>query len=298
MDLWRLHIFCRVIEKKSFSKAANSIHLSQPTISSHIKDLEDHFKCRLIDRLTKTVVPTKAGWLLYDYACRLIALKDEAESALSEFQGTVSGRLMIGGSTIPGGYVLPKIIGAFNREYPEAIICLKISDTKAILKDIVSGKLELGIVGAPTRDPAVFQEQVMKDQMRLIVPADHKYAAERSITLGMLMKEPFISRESGSGTLESIRKSMDLKGYRDGDLNIVAEMGNTTAVIQGIKSRMGVSILSTIAVSEELERGSLKAVAIKDLPLDRYLYLTGLRDRTPSPLSRTFIRFIKKDTGY
>jgi len=297
MDLWRLHIFCRVVEEKSFSRAAKRIHLSQPTISSHIKDLESHFKCRLIDRLTKAAVPTKAGWLLYDYACRILALKNEAESALAEFQGSVSGKMMIGGSTIPGGYVLPKIIGAFNHEFPDAIISLKISDTQKIIRDIISGKLELGMVGAPTHQKAVYQDPIIKDQMRLIVTSDHKWADETSISVEKLLKEPFISRESGSGTLESIRQSLDHKGYRAEDLRVVAELGNTVAVIQGIKSRMGISILSTIAVAEELEKGDLRAIAIEDIPLDRYLYLTGLRHRTPSPLGKAFTRFIKIEAG-
>jgi DNA-binding transcriptional LysR family regulator len=102
MDLWQLNIFCRVIELKSFSRAGNAVHLSQPTISSHIKDLEDHFDCRLIDRLSKEAIPTKAGELLYSYAKRMLALRDETETALAEYNGKIRGRLVIGGSTIPG----------------------------------------------------------------------------------------------------------------------------------------------------------------------------------------------------
>jgi len=101
MDLWRLHIFCKVVELRSFSKAANTVYLSQPTVSSHIKDLEDHFECKLIDRLGREVAPTKAGQLLYGYAVKMIALKEDIEKALAEFQGKIKGHLTIGGSTIP-----------------------------------------------------------------------------------------------------------------------------------------------------------------------------------------------------
>ena len=110
MDLWRLQIFCRVVELKSFSKAAKAVYLSQPTVSSHIKDLENHFECKLVDRLGREVIPTKAGRLLYDYATKIIALKQEAENALAEFQGKIKGRLTIGGSTIPAGYILPPLL--------------------------------------------------------------------------------------------------------------------------------------------------------------------------------------------
>jgi DNA-binding transcriptional LysR family regulator len=114
MDLWQLHIFCRVVERKSFSRAAEIVHLSQPTVSSHIQDLEAHFGCRLIDRLARQVVPTQAGRLLYSYARRLLALRDETETAMAQHQGRLTGNLVIGGSTIPGGYLLPGVVGLFK----------------------------------------------------------------------------------------------------------------------------------------------------------------------------------------
>ena len=133
MDLWQLHIFCKVIELKSFSKAGKAVHLSQPTISSHIKELEIHFNCRLIDRLTKEVVPTKAGELLHGYAKKLLALRDATESALAEYNGKIRGRLVIGGSTIPGTYLMPQLIADFKHPYPDVIISLVIGDTADII---------------------------------------------------------------------------------------------------------------------------------------------------------------------
>ena len=144
MDLWQLNIFCKVIELKGFSKAGNAVHLSQPTVSSHIKDLENHFECQLIDRLGKKAVPTKAGELLYRYAHKLIALRDEVESAMAEFHGNIKGRLVIGGSTIPGEYILPKHIGGFTMDYPRVSIALQIGDTENIIQDVLAGFLELG----------------------------------------------------------------------------------------------------------------------------------------------------------
>ena len=123
MDLWQLHIFCRVVERKSFSKAAEIVHLSQPTVSSHIQDLEAHFGCRLIDRLSRQVVPTQAGRLLYSYARRLLALRDETETAMAQHQGRLTGNLVIGGSTIPGGYLLPGVVGLFKKRYPQMTVC-------------------------------------------------------------------------------------------------------------------------------------------------------------------------------
>ena len=295
MDLWQLNIFCKVVELEGFSKAAKAVHLSQPTISSHIKELENHFECQLIDRLDKKAVPTKAGELLYNYACKLISLRDETETAMAEFQGKIKGRLFIGGSTIPGGYILPRLIGAFTKDYPGVTISLSISDTDQIIQDILSGVLELGIVGAKTSDKKILQEKLIEDEMRLIVSADHKWSRKKSVNLTMMFQEPFIIRERGSGTLKSIQLCLLDKGYSSEDLNIIAEMGSTEAVIQGIKSKVGISILSTIAVAEELQAGTLKALTIKELNLKRSFYITRHRLRSVSPLSKAFMEFLKKN---
>ncbi len=295
MDLWQLNIFCKVIELEGFSKAGKAVHLSQPTISSHIKDLENHFGCQLVDRLGKKAVPSKAGELLYTYARKLIALRDEAETAMNEFHGKIKGRLVVGGSTIPGGYILPQLIGAFTTDYPEVKISLIIGDTDQIIQDTLSGLLELGIVGAKPSDKNIGMEKLIEDEMRLIVTADHKWAGKKYIPLELMFKEPFIVREPGSGTLKSIRMSLTEKGHLLEDLNIISEMGSTTAIIQGVKSKVGISILSTVAVAEELKAGTLKALAIKDLKLKRSFYLIRHKHRSASPLCRAFNEFLKKE---
>ncbi|MCP4751026.1 MAG: LysR family transcriptional regulator, partial [Proteobacteria bacterium] len=294
MDLWQLSIFCKVIELKGFSKAAEAVHLSQPTVSSHMKDLESHFGCRLIDRIDKKAIPTQAGEILYEYAGKLVALRDEAESALAEFQGRISGRLVIGGSTIPGGYILPRVVGDFRKEYPEVVVSLVVGDTEKIVGDILSGVLEFGVVGAKTEHGKIEQKKLIDDDMRLIVPGVHKWASKASVVSASLLREPFIIRESGSGTLKSIQNSLTKKGLDSGELNIVAELGSTAAVIQGIKNGVGISILSPIAVSDELERGTLKALKVRGLNLKRNFYLTRHKDRSSSPIGRVFMEFIQK----
>lgn len=297
MDLWQLTIFCKVVELGGFSKAGKMILLSQPTISSHIKDLENHFGCQLIDRLGKETVPTKAGELLYKYARKLISLRDEAETAMAEFQGKIKGRLVIGGSTIPGVFILPRLIGAFTQSYPEVTISLHIGDTDKITQDIVSGIIELGVVGAKSSDRNITQDKLIEDEMQLVVPADHKWAKTKGVKLKEIFKEPFIIREQGSGTLKSIQLGLSEKGYGIGDLNIIAEMGSTTAVIQGIKSKVGISILSPIAVREELKSQALKALTIQGLNLKRSFYITKQKQRSTSPLCNAFIEFLKKNDG-
>ena len=295
MDLWQLNIFCKVVELKSFSRAAKAVHLSQPTISSHIKDLEDHFDCRLIDRLSKEASPTKAGELLFGYAKRMLALRDETETALAEFKGKIRGRLVIGGSTIPGTYLIPKLIGDFKKKYPDVMVFLNIGDSSDIIEGILSGVFELGVVGARTENKKILQEKLIEDDMRLIIPANHHWAAEKSVSVEMLLSEPFIIREHGSGTLKSLRNSFADKGHHIEDLKIVAELGSTQAICQGIKSGAGVSILSTLAVSEDLEAQKLIALEVDGLDLKRNFYLSWHRYRSPSPLNQAFVKFLEKE---
>ena len=261
-------------------------------MSSHIKDLEEHFACKLVDRLGREVVPTKAGELLYEQASKMIALKDETERALAEFQGKIKGRLTIGGSTIPGGYILPPILGKFKKAYPEVTVTLIEGDSSEIVQHVVNGDIELGIVGTLVREPRLVQKKFMDDEMFLFVPADHRWATRRPVTLEDLATEPFVMREPGSGTRKSMERLLDKSGHWIGSLHVVAEMGSTEAVRQAIKAGVGVSILSECAVTDELAAGILKKVKIKGLSFKRSFYLTTHKHRTQSPLCRAFTDFL------
>ncbi len=293
MDLWHLSIFKKVVDTKGFSSAAKAINLTQPTVSSHMKELENHFNCQLVDRIGKATVPTKAGELLYSYASKLLSLYEASETAMAQYLGNISGRLTIGGSTIPAGYILPEVIGSFLAEYQDVRIALNSGDTEQIINDILEYRLELGVVGARTERRRISQTVLVRDEMRLIVPKAHQWAKKKKIELDQLFDEPFIIRESGSGTLKSIQNSLAGIGKTPRAFNVVAEFGSTASVIQGIKNRVGVSILSPIAVAQELKTGELKELAVNGLDLRRHFYLTTHRDRTPSPLCEAFTRFLR-----
>ncbi len=293
MDLWHLKVFQKVIDHKGFSNAAKVVNLTQPTISSHIKELENYYECRLVDRLGKQALPTKAGELLYDYAGKLLSLFEETETAMAEFLGKISGRLAIGGSTIPGNYILPQEIGHFLKKHEDVNISVIIGDTEQTINDILDYKLELAIVGAKTELKQIRQKKLIDDEMSLIIPASHKWANKAHISIDMLFSEPFIIREQGSGTLKSIQNNFLQIGKDISSLNIIAQLGSTAAVIQGIKNNVGISIFSSRAVKEELAAGTLKALAIEGVDLKRNFYLTTHKDRTASPLCRAFIDFLE-----
>jgi len=255
--------------------------------------LESHYDCRLIDRLGRAAVPTKAGELLYEHAVRMLALRDETHTALAQFQGHLRGHLTIGGSTIPGEYVLPGLIGPFRQQYPEIAVQLIIADTAQIADWIGDGTIEIGVIGARLAQRDVIQKRLLDDEMALIVPSSHPLAGQKQITLAQLHKEPYLARESGSGTLQSLTNSLARNGYDINDLKIVAVMGSTTAISQGIKHGAGVSILSKIAVADEITAGRLAALTLTGIDLKRHFFLTHHHQRTLSPLAVAFKAFLK-----
>ena len=293
MDLWQLHIFRKVVELASFSKAGESIHLSQPTVSSHIKDLEKHFGCPLIDRLSRCAVPTKAGELLYSNATRILAMRDEIENIMAEYQGQYRGGLRIGASTIPGGYLLPKIIGGFNRDYPNIQISLLIGDSKEIVQKVLAGDIEIGFVGAHYESPHLHETAFTNDELKLVVYPEHPWADKLSVEIEALCQEPMIVREAGSGSLHVLTSALKNKGLNlEKDFHIVAEIGNTVGIIGAIKNRVGVSVLSTRAIENELKHGELVALDLQNFELHREIYLVVDQRRTRSPLARAFHHFI------
>ncbi|MCJ7772817.1 MAG: LysR substrate-binding domain-containing protein, partial [Desulfobacterales bacterium] len=258
-----------------------------------IKDIESAFGCKLIDRLPKEAIPTKAGEILYSYARRIIALNNEAQTAISQFLGKVNGDLTIGGSTIPGTYILPIVIGGFKIKYPDVNISISIGDTQNIINDLLSGNIELGVVGAQSKDNKIIHLKLIDDKMQLIIPSHHKWSDQKAISLNMLLKEPFICREHGSGTLKSINDILAKENFDINNLNVSAHMGSTEAIKQAIKSGLGVSIFSTVAAMDELQAGTLKAIDITGLNLIRNFYLIKHKQRTPSPLSNIFENYLR-----
>ncbi|MCP3923695.1 MAG: LysR family transcriptional regulator [Desulfobacterales bacterium] len=296
MDLWQMKVFTKVVECKSFSKGGKEVYLSQPTVSSHIKDLEEHVGCTLLDRMGKEVVPTEAGLILYEYSIKLLKLRDETEEVLSKFLGKIHGKINCGGSTIPGGYILPKIISEFVKKYKDVTINLGIKDTTEIIEEIESGKLEYGVVGAKATNKNITQHKLISDKLCLVVANDHKWNDKKSISVEQIFEEPFISREQGSGTLKSISLSLIKAGYDIKKLKVIAEMGNTVSVCQAVKNNAGISILSPIAVADELKYGTLKALDITGIDLSRNFYLTKHKYKTLSPTGELFLNFIKDQT--
>jgi DNA-binding transcriptional LysR family regulator len=294
LDLRQVEVFYYVAKFRSFSKAAEALLLTQPTISGHIKALEESLVLVLFDRLGREVSLTQAGEVLYSYAKRLLSVKTAAVQALQELQGGVSGELLIGSSSTPGQYVLPPILGHFKRQYPDITVVLPITDTMDTIERIVRGDLELGIVGAWVQHAQVLYERFLEDELVLAVAHDHPWAQQGIVPLMALATQPFIQRERGSGSRLVMEQTLKQHGFEPATLRIVAEMGSTEAIKQGIKAGIGISIVSRIALTDELRAGSMCTVAIDGVTLQRSFYIIRHRGRTLSPLCQTFERFLHR----
>ena len=297
MDIRRLEVFCKVVEFKSFTRAAEALRLSQPTVSEHIRLLEENIGEKLLDRLGREVLPTPAGRLLGGYAARILRLCDEARQALAHFGGTLAGPLPLGASTIPGAYLLPACIEAFTARHPSIQITLKIADTAQISHEVLEGSLELALIGARSREAALECTELFGDELQLCVPPDHPWARRHSIPLAELAGEPFILREQGSGTRQYMNQRLREQGFDPAQLQVVAEMGSNEAVRQGIRARLGVSILSSLAVAEDVQRGTLATVTLEEVRFPRPFFLVRRRGRQLSPAALTFLGLLEERAG-
>ncbi len=292
-DLRQLEIFCKVVELGSFSKAADAVFLAQASVSERIASLERMVGTKLLDRLGREIVPTKAGELLYKHSVLLLDMKRTACLEIESFLGLKQGEVNIGGSTIPGEYILPEIIGRFHEKYPLVSAMLTIADTKEIKSSVLKGDLELGVIGSRSSHKSLIHHELWKDELVLAVPAHHRWAKKKMVSLEELFEEPFILREVGSGTLKIIENYLRDSGSRGTEsLLVVARFGTSTAVKEGIKAGLGISILSSRALDTELKTGIVKALKLKNLPMSRRFFLIRDRRRIASPLCQAMLNFL------
>ena len=294
LDLRKLEVFYWVAEFKSFSLAADHLSLRQPTVSAHIRELEQRLGAKILNRIGGEITPTALGQVLLERAKALLALKRETQAALHNFQGRVRGELLVGGSNIPGEFILPRKLGAFIRKYPEVRPILRIGDSAGIVEAVLDGKVEVGFVGFKGGDGRLNFQGVWKDEMVLAVPKGHPWTRFKEVDLSDLKKEGFISREEGSGTLRSFRSLLSRKVKEPETLlNVIMVLGSTEAIKEALIAGHGVSILSRTSIQREIEDGLLKEVPIRGLKLERDFYQVFHRRRTLSPVSQAFIQFLK-----
>jgi DNA-binding transcriptional LysR family regulator len=294
MDIHHLRVFISVFKHKSFSKASEELHLTQPTVSDHIKTIEDDFDFRLFDRLGRSIIPTKEAEVLYAHASGVLERMDVLREAIGKFRKEIAGEIVVGASTIPGSYLMPAIMASFRNRYPAIRLQVVIADSSAIAEKITRHDLLLGIVGVKPVNPQLEAMPFMEDH--LIAVSSPSLIKEDGITLDRLTGYPMILREEGSGTRREVEKILDLKGYRLENFRIAGIFGSSDAIREAVKARLGFSFISRLAVQEELARGVLKQVKLKDIRMKRNFYIVTHKKRTlPSPYLK-FMEHLKEES--
>lgn len=296
-DLRQLETFCRVVEEKSFTRAAVSLRLSQAAVSERIAALEGAVGARLIDRRGREAVPTRIGGRLFQRARDLLDRGAAIRKEIGALLGVETGDVTLGASTIPGEYILPAMLAEFRRRYPGVLVSLRIGDTDSIASEVASGALELGVIGSRTAYRGIRRRSLWNDELVLVVPARHRWAARRRANLAELGEEPFVTRERGSGTRAVTEERFARAAKGGARLNVVAELGSTSAVKSAVLGGLGVAILSRRAVDIEVRAGLLAALPIAGLPIRRTFILIQPTRASASPAGARLADFLLESAG-
>jgi DNA-binding transcriptional LysR family regulator len=264
----RLHVFYTVARLLSFTKAADSLHMTQPAVTFQVRQLEEHFNTRLFDRTHNKISLTAAGEQVYAYAEKIFELYDELENSVRALTGEISGVLILGASTTIAEYMLPALLGDFKDKYPDVTIRLKVSNTDGIVSMVENNVIDLGVVEAPVTNKNLMVEACRTDRLVAIAPPGHPLAENKTIPLQSILDYPFIAREEGSGTREVIMEYLKEGGLDPSQLNVIMELGSLEALKGAVEAGIGVSVISRATLVKEIKLGSLEVIELEP-PLER-----------------------------
>lgn len=290
MDSYQLKIFCMVTRLQSFSKAAKMLHMSQPAVSTHIKNLEEYYQGQLFDRTPHGVTLTKAGEVFYTYAQRILELQDEMEQQLETILQRENNQIVVGASTTIGNVSLPCSIYLFKEEYPEVDIRLNIANAEEVLRKVMSDEVDISVIEGYAESPEINALPVTSDELVLIVPPSHP--AEGVISLTDFLKHPLILREDGSGTRKILVAALARHGYSFNDLHVITEMTTIDAIKSAVEAGLGGAVVPRLAVRKEAYLGTLKVLTISDLEMPLTFNIIYPTNRPLSTKTKQFIKFL------
>jgi DNA-binding transcriptional LysR family regulator len=259
----RLQVFYSVARHLSFTKAAEALHMTQPAVTFQVRQLEEQFNTRLFDRTHNRINLTEAGERVYHYAKQIFELYSRLDSEVRELTGEVSGVVILGASTTVAEYMLPSLLGAFKRKFPDVVIRLQVSNTEGIVAMVEDNEIDLGVVEGPVANKSLVVEVCRIDRLVAVLPPDHELAASANLPVADVLKYPFITREEGSGTREVTFDYLRGAGLEPADLTVVMELGSPESIKGAIEAGMGISILSRSTIGKELQLGTLTCVELE-----------------------------------
>ena len=293
MDTRQLAAFCAVVERRSFSQAAEQLGVTQPAVSLQIRSLEKRLGLQLLDRSGRRVEPTEAGTRLYRSAQRLLAMEEQLLADLGdEAEGELTGRLEIGASTGPGGTVLPIVLAEFQQLHPGVHVALAVSDTQHVVEQVARREVELGVVGASRRYRGVVFEPFFRDQVVLAVPRGHRFAG-RTVTLDELKVEPLVLMQEGAGVRQVIEEELRAAGVRLRDLDVRLELGLQESARSAVLAGYGVTFISRSAIEADLAAGTVDVGRVEGLEPSREISLVRSAGRAETRVAQAFVAFAR-----
>jgi len=291
MDTRQLAAFCAVVERKSFSQAAERLGVTQPAVSLQIRSLEQRLGRQLLDRSGRRVEPTEAGRRLYASAQRVLAAEEHLLEELdADDEGAITGTLELGASTGPGGTVVPLLLCEFQEQHPDMRVRLTVSDTQTVVDRVAGRELEVGIVGAGRRHRGVAFEPFFSDEVVLACPADHRFAG-KTVSLDDLKGEKLIVMQDGAGVRQVIEDELRKAGMRLRDLDVRLELGLQESVRSAVVAGHGIAFISRLAIETDLAAGRIATARVRGLDPVREIFLARATGRSETRAARAFVAF-------
>jgi DNA-binding transcriptional LysR family regulator len=292
MDTRQLQAFCAVVEKKSFSQAAEKLGVTQPAVSLQVRALEQRLGQTLLDRSGRRVEPTEAGRRLYRSAQRMLALEEQLLQEVSGDEEGLHGTLTIGASTGPGAHLVPLLLCEFQRDHEDLHVALSISDTQTVIDRVAERELELGVVGALRRHRSLEFEPLVRDEIVLAVPPGHRAAGSR-LSVDELKEETLIVMQEGAGVRQVVEEELRRAGLRLRGVEPKLELGLQESIKSAVAAGYGVAFISRTAIEGELKAGTIAAAGVEGVEPARQIYVVRARGRAPTRAAEAFLSFAR-----
>ena len=289
----RLQVFHAVAKHLSFTKAAETLFMTQPAVTFQIKQLEEHLNTRLFDRAQGRISLTPAGQLALEYAGRILALSDELDTRLKEMGGQAAGPLLIGASMTIGEYVLPQLIGEFKGRFPAVVPILFVGNSEAVQERVAERTLDAGFIEGDSHLSSLLSDVCCEDELQIVCAPDHPLAKQAFALPAALARHPYVGREAGSGTRAVIDRYLQEAGVAPESLDVVVELGSPEALKGLVATGLGFAIMSRVIVAKELQLGQLVQVPLMP-PLIRNFSVVHPKERFHSKLVNSFVEFARE----
>ncbi len=296
MDTRQLAAFCAVVEKSSFSQAAEKLGVTQPAVSLQVRALEERLGQTLLDRSGRRVEPTEAGLRLYRSAQRMLALEEQLYDEVAADSGELQGTLAIGASTGPGAHLVPLLLCEFQREHPDLHVALSIWDTQTVSDKVAARELELGVVGALRRTARSSSSRSCGTRSSSPCPPGHR-AAGGTVSVDELREETVIAMQEGAGVRQVVDEELRRAGLRVREFEPKLELGLQESVKSAVAAGFGVTFISRTAIEGELAAGTLAAARVEGLEPARQIYVVRAKGRPPTRAAAAFLEFARKKTS-